>query len=107
MLVGGPEASQKGLGHSIPANVVRKSAMDIAQLKKKYGHLICLMGNIDLHYTLTRGTPEETEAEVKQRILELGPGGGYILASSNGLTAYCKPENVLAMSRALLKYGYY
>jgi uroporphyrinogen decarboxylase len=94
------------LGMNGLANV-EPNAMDIVEVKKKYGHLICLMGNIDLHYTLTRGTPEETEAEVKKRIEELGPGGGYILASSNGLTAYCRPENVLAMSRALLKYGYY
>ncbi len=90
-----------GLGNIEP------NAMDIVELKKKYGRRICLMGNIDLHYTLTRGTPEETEAEVKKRIQELGPGGGYILASANGLTAYCKPENVLAMHRALLKYGNY
>jgi hypothetical protein len=94
------------LGMNGLANV-EPNAMDIVELKKKYGRLICPMGNIDLHYTLTRGTPEETEAEVKKRIQELGPGGGYILASSNGLTAYCRPENVLAMSRSLLKYGYY
>jgi len=94
------------LGMNGLANI-EPNAMDILEIKKKYGHRICLMGNIDLHYTLTRGTPEETEAEVKKRIQELSPGGGYILASSNGLTGYCQPENVLAMSRALLKYGYY
>jgi len=94
------------LGMNGLANI-EPNAMDIAELKRKYGHRLCLMGNIDLHYTLTRGTPEETEAEVKKRIREVGPGGGFILASSNGLTAYCKPENVLAMSQALLKYGYY
>lgn len=94
------------LGMNGVANV-EPNAMDIADLKKRYGHRICLMGNIDLHYTLTQGTPEETEAEVKKRIQEIGPGGGYILASSNGLTAYCKPENVLAMNYALLKYGTY
>ncbi len=94
------------LGMNGLANI-EPNAMDIVELKRKYGQRICLMGNIDLHYTLTRGTPEETEAEVKKRIEEVGPGGGYILASSNGLTAYCKPENVLAMGRALLKYGFY
>lgn len=86
---------------------IEPGAMDIGQLKRDYGHRICLMGNIDLHYTLTLGTPEETEAEVRQRIEEVGPGGGYILASSNGLTSYCKPENVMAMNRALLAHGYY
>ncbi len=94
------------LGMNGLANI-EPSAMDIVELKKRYGRRLCLMGNIDLHYTLTRGTPEETEAEVKKRIQEIGPGGGYILASSNGLAPYCKPENVLAMSRAVLKYGNY
>lgn len=94
------------LGMNGLANI-EPNAMDIAELKKKYGQRLCLMGNIDLHYTLTQGTPEETAAEVKKRLEEIGPGGGYILASSNGLTAYCKPENVLAMNEALLKYGYY
>ncbi len=94
------------LGMSGLANI-EPNAMDIGKLKKDYGKRICLMGNIDLHYTLTQGTPEETEAEVRKRITEIGPGGGYILASSNSLTPYCRPENVLAMNRALLKYGYY
>ena len=86
---------------------IEPNAMDINDLKKRYGHRVCLVGNIDLHYTLTQGTPEETEAEVKKRIQEVGKGGGYILASSNSLAGYCKPENVLAMHRALLKYGNY
>ena len=94
------------LGMNGIANI-EPNAMDINELKKKYGSRVCLVGNIDLHYTLTQGTPEEVEAEVKKRIQEVGPGGGYILASSNSLAGYCKPENVLAMQRALLKYGNY
>ena len=94
------------LGMNGIANI-EPGAMDIVALKKNYGHRVCLIGNIDLHYTLTMGTPEETEKEVKERILTVGQGGGYILASSNGLTNYCKPENVKAMGQALEKYGYY
>jgi len=94
------------LGMNGIANI-EPGAMDIVALKKKYGNRVCLIGNIDLHYTLTMGTPEETEKEVKERILTIGQGGGYILASSNGITNYCKPENVKAMGRALEKYGYY
>jgi len=94
------------LGMNGLANI-EPNAMDINEVKKRYGRRVCLVGNIDLHYTLTQGTPEETEAEVRKRIQEVGSGGGYILASSNSLAAYCKPENVLAMQRALLKYGPY
>lgn len=82
-------------------------AMDIFKLKETYGDRVCLVGNIDLHYTLTRGTKDETMAEVKEKIERVGKGGGYMIASSNGLTAYCKPENVLAMNDAILKYGWY
>lgn len=81
--------------------------MDIFQLKKDYGNQVCLMGNIDISYTLSLGTEEETENEVREKIEKVGVGGGYILASSNNPTPYCKPENILAMNRALLKYGYY
>ncbi|MCX6030862.1 MAG: hypothetical protein NT169_16400 [Chloroflexi bacterium] len=49
--------------------------MDIERVKRLYGDRLCLIGNIDLHYTLTRGTPEEVEAEVKQRIETIGRGG--------------------------------
>lgn len=80
--------------------------MDIFKLKETYGDKVCLVGNIDLHYTLTMGTPEETTAEVKERLERVGKGGGYMITSSNGLTSYCKPENVLAMNDAILKYGW-
>ncbi len=86
---------------------VQPSAMDINKLKEKYGDRVCIVGNIDLDYTLTRGTPEETEAEVKDRIEKVGKGGGYIISSANSVTDYCKVENVWAMSRAIRKYGKY
>ena len=71
--------------------------MDIEEVKKQYGDRITLIGNIDLHYTLTEGTPEETRDEVRRRIEVLSPGGRYMLASANSLPHYVKPENVKAM----------
>lgn len=88
-------------------NPIEPGPMDLKRMKETYGHRVCLWGNIDLVYTLTRGTPEEVEAEVAQRIREAGPGGGYILASANSITEYCKVENVLAMGRAVKKHGRY
>ena len=86
---------------------IEPGCMDIKVVKELYGDKVCLWGNIDLGYTLTRGTPEEVDAEVKERIKDIGPGGGYILGSGNGLPEYCKPENVWAMAKAVEKYGYY
>jgi uroporphyrinogen decarboxylase len=81
--------------------------MDLKAVKEQYGSRVCLWGNIDLNYTLTRGTPEEVDAEVKQRITEAGPGGGYIMGSGCDLPDYCRVENILAMADAVKKYGRY
>ncbi len=83
------------------------SSMDIVELKRRYGDRLCLCGNINLDSTLTRGTPEEVEEEVKLRIRTVGPGGGYCCGSSNSVTEYVPYENYLAMLRATEQYGKY
>jgi corrinoid protein of di/trimethylamine methyltransferase len=81
--------------------------MDIEEVKRLYGARVTIIGNIDLHYTLTQGTPEETRQEVKERLQALAPGGRYMLASANSLPQYVKAENVRAMIEALLEFGWY
>ena len=88
-------------------NPFEPPVMDLKVAKEKWGDRICLWGNIDLVKTLPYGTVEEVEAEVKQRIQEAGPGGGYICASANSLTGFCKIENIFAMTAAVRKYGTY
>jgi uroporphyrinogen-III decarboxylase len=83
-----------------------KGAMDIRQIKKKYGDQVCLLGNVDLNL-LAAGTWQEVDAEVRGLIRDVAPGGGYIVTSGNSLAGYLKPENVLVLSRAVLKYGRY
>lgn len=81
--------------------------MDIVLLKKRYGHCLCLCGNIDLGYTLTLGSAQEVEAEVRERIRDLAPGGGYCLGSSNSIPEYVPLPNYNAMREAAFKYGRY
>lgn len=83
-----------------------KGAMDIRKVKDEFGHRICVMGNVDL-VLLGRGTPAEVDAEVRELIRTVGPGGGYIITSGNSLASYLKPENVVAMAEAVRKYGAY
>lgn len=86
---------------------VQPSAMDINTLKQKYGKRVCIVGNIDLDYTLTLGTTAEVEAEVRDRLRRVGKGGGYIISSGNSITDYCKIENVWAMSKTIREHGAY
>ena len=86
---------------------IEPKAMDIVEVKKRYGHALCVIGNIDLSYTLTRGTVEEVEAEVKEKLRTVAPGGGYCLGSSNSVPEYVRTENFVAMVTSCKKYGTY
>jgi len=83
------------------------ASMDIVELKQRYGGRLCLCGNINLDRTLTLGTPEEVEEEVRQRIRTVGPGGGYCCGSSNSVTEYVPLANFQAMLSAIRRYGRY
>ena len=89
-------------------NPVQPSALgDLTALKQKYGTKLSFCGAIDTHRVLPHGTVEEVRAEVKQRIRELGPGGGYILSSVHSILVDVPPENVLAMANAAREFGVY
>jgi len=88
-------------------NPIEPKAMDINEIKRQYGSRISILGNIDLIYTLTRGTPEEVREEVRQRIRDLAPGGGYAVASANSIPEYVPFANFNAMREAVFEYGKY
>jgi uroporphyrinogen decarboxylase len=80
--------------------------VDMAQVKRDYGDRLCFWGAIDIKQAL-QGDVTRVEAEVRERISALGPGGGYVLAPANHLQPDVPPENVVALFRAARKYGKY
>jgi len=88
-------------------NPIEPPAMDINAVKQQFGKRIAIIGNIDLGYTLTRGTPAEVRTEVRQRIRDLAPGGGYAVSSSNSVPEYVPLANFNAMREATFEFGRY
>jgi len=90
-------------------NPIQVSAADMnpSKLKREFGNDLCFWGGIDTQRILPYGTPEQVDKEVKTRIKELAPGGGYVLSSVHNIQADVPPENVLAMFKAAEKYGQY
>ncbi|GBE27964.1 methylcobalamin:coenzyme M methyltransferase [bacterium BMS3Bbin03] len=86
---------------------IEPKALDIRELKQKYGRRLCLIGNLDLEYTLTRAAPEEVVETTKSLIRDLAPAGGYCVGSGNSIPAYVPFKNYLAMVETTLKYGKY
>lgn len=82
-------------------------SMDIELIKKKYGHRVCLKGNIDCVGTLVNKTPEEVVEEVKECIRKAAYGGGHIISSSNSIHSGISPINYKVFLDAIKEYGTY
>ncbi len=70
---------------------------DIYAVRQRYGHQIALMGNIDITYPLSEGTPEEVRRDTLEHLERLGPDGGYIVAAGHSIINSIPPENYMAM----------
>ncbi|MFA6451039.1 MAG: uroporphyrinogen decarboxylase family protein [bacterium] len=86
---------------------IQPQCMDIGEVKKHLTGRAAVLGNIDCIDLLVKGTPEDVDKNVHETIRTAGPGGGYILSSSNSIHPDVKPENFIAMCRAARKYGRY
>ncbi len=86
---------------------VSATGMDSARLKTEFGDDLSFWGAIDTQEVLPRGTPEDVRNEVKRRIGDLAPGGGYVMGSVHNMQADVPPENVIAMFDSALEYGRY
>ncbi|MBW1944660.1 MAG: hypothetical protein JRG79_06170 [Deltaproteobacteria bacterium] len=83
------------------------AGLDIGEFKEQYGGRICLLGSIDCGPLMMWGTTEEVRQAVKENIRKAGKGGGYIAASSHSIQSKAKPENYVAMVKAIREYGSY
>jgi uroporphyrinogen decarboxylase len=90
-----------------PVQVSAGEMGDTARLKREFGKNISFCGAIDTERVLPYGSADEVRAEVRRRIKDLAPGGGYIVASVHCIQPDVPPENVLAMCDATLVSGKY
>ena len=90
-------------------NPVQVSAkdMDTARLKRDFGDRIAFWGGIDTQQTLCRGSVDDVRREVRQRISDLAPGGGYVLCAVHNIQPEVPPENINAMYEEALASGTY
>jgi uroporphyrinogen decarboxylase len=82
------------------------TCMDIAEVKRKVGDRLCLVGNIS-NEILAEGTPEEVAELTKKRLRTIAPGGGYCLGSGNSVPDWASFDNYMAMRETVLRHGHY
>jgi uroporphyrinogen decarboxylase len=80
--------------------------MDPVGLKRDFGDQVSFLGAVDTRQALT-GSRKDVIEEVRLRLKQLAPGGGYILAATNHIQPDVPVENVVSMYDAAREYGRY
>ncbi len=90
-----------------PVQVSAGAMRDTAALKRDFGAHLSFCGGIDTRQVLPCGTTEDVRAEVRRRIHDLAPGGGYIAAAVHCIQPDVPTKNVVAMCQAVHEFGQY
>jgi uroporphyrinogen decarboxylase len=90
-----------------PIQVSAGDMGDTARLKREFGDRLSFLGAIDTQRVLPFGTTDDVRAEVRRRLHDLAPGGGYIASAVHCLQPDVPLENVLAMCDEIVKAGRY
>jgi uroporphyrinogen decarboxylase len=91
-------------------NPVQVSAaeMDSAALKRDFGKEIVFWGGgVDTQRVLGTGTPAEVREEVRRRVTDFMPGGGFVFNTVHNIQGNVPAVNLVAMWEALQEYGAY
>lgn len=84
---------------------IEPKAMDIVEVKKRFGDRIALIGNIDVDL-LARGTKEEIRKNVLFNIENVGMNGGYCVGSGNSIPEYVNLDNYITMIETAKFFSY-
>jgi uroporphyrinogen decarboxylase len=76
---------------------LQPEAMDVYEIKRKYGKDLRLWGALGTQHVLPFGSPQEVRDEIHRLIEELGRGGGYILSPAKPLMDDVPTANAVAV----------
>jgi uroporphyrinogen decarboxylase len=103
-----PDLIEMGVDILNPIQLSAAGMGNTGKLKREFGDSLNFWGGgVDVQQTLPKATPEEIEDEVKRRIEDLAPGGGFVFTPTQIIQPDTPPENIVAMWKALRHYGIY
>lgn len=81
---------------------LQPEAMEVYEIKRKYGDRLRLWGGVGTQQLLPRGKPAQICSEVHHLARELGKGGGYVMTSAKPIRSDVPTENAVAFLEAIL-----
>jgi uroporphyrinogen decarboxylase len=86
-------------------NPCQPEAMDIFELKRRFGSQVTFHGGIGVQSVLPFGTPQEVRDMTRKTIEIMGAGGGYICCTSHNVRPETPWANILAFVETVRDYG--
>ena len=103
-----PYLIEEGVDIINPVQVNAAGMGDTKMLKREFGKDLTFWGGgVDTQRILPTGTPDEVRDEVKRRVEDLAPNGGFVFAAVHNVQSDVSPENFMAMWEAMREYGVY
>jgi len=90
-----------------PVQVKCNGMEDTRRLKREFGKGLTFWGATDTLHVLSIGTPEDIKNEVRRRIDDLAPGGGFVVTPRGPIRPEVPAENLCAIHEAVEAYGRY
>lgn len=103
-----PDFIEIGIDALNPIQLTAKHMGDTKKLKKEFGDKLTFWGGgCDTQDILPNGTADDIREEVKRRIKDLAPGGGFVFTPVHNIQPDVSPENICILYDAAYEFGKY
>lgn len=103
-----PDFIEIGIDALNPIQLTAKDMSDTERLKKEFGDKLTFWGGgCDTQEILPNGTVSDIREEVKRRIQDLAPGGGFVFTPVHNIQPDVSPENICTLYDAAYEFGKY
>jgi uroporphyrinogen decarboxylase len=90
-----------------PLEIPPMGDCNLADIKKKFGKKLSLMGNLHTTDVMLRGTVKDVRRESLKAIRAAGENGGFILSTGDQCGRDTPDENIREMVRVVGEFGHY
>jgi uroporphyrinogen decarboxylase len=81
--------------------------VDLAEVKRRYGHRVCLKGNINTFEFMLTATPTQVEEKAKRLIDDCAGDGGFVLSTGDQCGRDTPDANLFKLVEVAQTYGRY
>lgn len=100
-------ANETDLNYLNPLEVPPMGDCHLADVKRKFGHKVALMGNLHTSEVMLYGSVDTVRLEALRAIRDAGQGGGYVLSTGDQCGRDTPFENIFALVQVAREYGQY